>query len=150
MIFDRSHYEDILAVRVNNLKPKSVWEKRYRHINDFEQLLVDEGTTILKFFLHIDRDTQKERLQERLDVPAKNWKFDTSDLVARSKWEEYEVAHEDVFEKTSHPHAPWYIIPANKKWSRNLLVARIIVACMDDFHLSYPKVDFNPSEIVIE
>ena len=150
MIFDRSHYEDILAVRVNNLKPESVWSKRYRHINDFEQLLVDEGTIILKFFLHIDQETQKQRLQDRLNVPAKNWKFDPSDLVARSKWEEYAKAHEDVFAQTSHPHAPWYIIPANKKWARNLLVARIIVARMEDLHLSYPKVDFNPGEIVIE
>ena len=150
MIFDRSHYEDILAVRVNNLKPESIWKKRYQHINNFEQLLVDEGTIILKFYLHIDRAAQKQRLQERLDVPAKNWKFDASDLVARSKWDDYEKAHEDVFEKTSHPHAPWYIIPANKKWARNLLVARIIVSRIDDLHLSYPKVNFNPSEVVID
>lgn len=150
MIFDRSHYEDILAVRVNRLKPESVWKKRYQHINNFEQLLVDEGTIILKFFLHIDRATQKHRLQQRLDTPAKNWKFDPSDLVARKKWDEYEIAHEEVFAKTSHPHAPWYIIPANKKWARNLLVARIVVARLDDLHLSYPKVDFDPSEIVID
>lgn len=150
MIFDRSHYEDILAVRVNNLRPETIWKKRYQHINNFEQLLVDEGTIILKFFLHIDRATQKQRLQERLDVPAKNWKFDASDLVARNRWDEYEKAHEDVFSITSQPHAPWYIIPANKKWARNLLVARIVVACLDDLHLSYPKVDFKPSEIVID
>ena len=149
-IFDRSHYEDILAVRVNKLKPESVWKKRYQHINNFEQLLVDEGTIILKFFLHIDRATQKQRLQQRLDTPAKNWKFDPSDLVARKKWDEYEIAHEEVFAKTSHSHAPWYIIPANKKWARNLLVARIVVARLDDLHLSYPKVDFDPSEIVID
>ena len=149
-IFDRSHYEDILAVRVNHLRPKSVWEKRYQHINNFEQLLFDEGTIILKFFLHIDRATQKQRLQERLDIPAKNWKFDMSDLIARKRWNEYEKAHEEVFAKTSQLHAPWYIIPANKKWARNLLVARIVVARMDDLHLSYPKVDFNPSEIAID
>ena len=149
-IFDRSHYEDILAVRVNRLKPESVWKKRYQHINNFEQMLVDEGTIILKFFLHIDRETQKQRLQKRLDVPAKNWKFDASDLVARKRWNEYEIAHEEVFARTSHSHAPWYIIPANKKWARNLLVARIIVAHLDDLKLSYPKVDFNPSEIVID
>jgi polyphosphate kinase 2 (PPK2 family) len=150
MIFDRSHYEDVLAVRVNKLNPESVWKKRYRHINDFEQLLVDENTIILKFFLHIDRDTQKQRLQERLDIPAKNWKFDPSDLVARGKWKAYEEAHEDVFAKTAKPHAPWYIIPANKKWARNLLVARIVVACLDDLHLSYPAVDFDPSQVEVD
>ncbi len=150
MIFDRSHYEDVLAVRVNNLQPESVWKKRFRHINDFEHMLVDEGTVILKFFLHIDRKTQKERLQERLDTPAKNWKFDPSDLVARSKWEAYEKAYEEVFEKTSLPHAPWYIIPANKKWARNLLMARIVVTCLEDMQLSYPKVDYDPSKIEID
>lgn len=150
MIFDRSHYEDILAVRVNNLKPESVWKKRYQHIINFEQLLVDEGTIILKLYLHIDKMTQKQRLQERLNTPAKNWKFDTSDLVARSKWHEYEKAHQDVFEKTSLPNAPWYIIPSNKKWARNLLVARIVVARLNDLHLSYPKVDFKPDEIKID
>lgn len=149
VIFDRSHYEDVLAVRVNKLKPEAVWRKRYRHINDFEQLLVDEDTLILKFFLHIDSETQKNRLQQRLDVPAKNWKFDPSDLVARGQWKAYESAYEETFKKTSHPHAPWYIIPANKKWARNLLVARIVVACLDDLHLSYPRVDFDPKSIVI-
>jgi PPK2 family polyphosphate:nucleotide phosphotransferase len=150
MIFDRSHYEDVLAVRVNKLKPESVWKKRYRHINDFEQLLIDENTIILKFFLHIDRDTQKQRLQERLDTPEKNWKFDNSDLIARKKWEDYEAAHEEVFKKTSKPDAPWYVIPANKKWARNLLVARIVVERLDDLQLSYPKVTFDPSQIEID
>ncbi len=150
VIFDRSHYEDVLAVRVNNLTPETVWRKRYRHINDFEQLLTDENTIVIKMFLHIDRDTQRQRLQERLDIPAKNWKFDASDLVARSKWEDYEKAYEEVFAKTSHPHAPWYIIPANKKWARNLLVARIIVASLEDLHLSYPLVDYDPSSVEID
>lgn len=150
MIFDRSHYEDVLAVRVNELQPEEVWRKRYRHINDFEQMLTDEGTIIKKFFLHIDQDTQKERLQNRLDTPEKNWKFDQSDLVARSKWDDYIAAYEEVFAKTSYTHAPWYIIPANKKWARNLLVARIVVACLEDMHLSYPKVDFDPAKVVID
>lgn len=150
IIFDRSHYEDVLAVRVNNLKPEKVWRKRYRHIRDFEQLLYDEDTVILKFFLHIDRETQKKRLQERLDVPAKNWKFDKSDLVARSKWDAYVEAYEDVFAETASAHAPWYVIPANKKWARNLLVARIVVACLEDMHLSYPEVDYDPTQIVIQ
>ncbi len=150
IIFDRSHYEDVLAVRVNHLKPEAVWRKRYRHIRDFEQLLFDEDAIILKFFLHIDRDTQKKRLQERLDVPAKNWKFDKSDLVARGKWDAYVKAYEEVFKETTCKHAPWYVIPANKKWARNLLVARIVVACLEDMHLSYPKVDYDPSKIVIQ
>jgi PPK2 family polyphosphate:nucleotide phosphotransferase len=150
MIFDRSHYEDVLAVRVNQLQPESVWRKRYRHINEFERMLTDENTVILKFFLHIDRDTQKQRLQERLDTPAKNWKFDESDLVARSKWHAYVAAYEEVFAETSTDYAPWYIIPANKKWARNLIVARIVVACLEDMQLSYPKVDYDPSKIVIE
>jgi len=149
IIFDRSHYEDVLAVRVNKLKPESVWRKRYRHIRDFEQMLHDEETVILKFFLHIDRETQKKRLQERLDTPAKNWKFDKSDLVARDNWDAYIAAYEEVFKETACKHAPWYIIPANKKWARNLLVARIVVACLEDMHLSYPEVDYNPSGIVI-
>ena len=149
VIFDRSHYEDVLAVRVNELKPEFVWRKRYRHINDFEQLLVDEDTVILKLFLHINLETQKDRLQARLDTPSKNWKFDLSDLVARSKWKEYEEAYEEVFQKTSLVHAPWYVIPANKKWARNLLVARIVVACLEDLHLSYPEVDYDPSKVVI-
>jgi PPK2 family polyphosphate:nucleotide phosphotransferase len=150
MIFDRSHYEDVLAVRVNKLKPEAIWRKRYRHINDFEQLLVDDDTIIIKFFLHIDRDTQKQRLQERLDIPAKNWKFDPSDLVARAKWEAYEDAYEEVFAKTSLPKAPWYIIPSNKKWARNLLVARMVVARLEDLKLSYPKVTFDPNAVKID
>ena len=150
MIFDRSHYEDVLAVRVNELKPESVWRKRFRHIRDFEQMLFDEDTVIMKFFLHINRETQKKRLQERLDIPAKNWKFDRSDLVARSKWNDYIEAYEEVFSETACEHAPWYIIPANKKWARNLLVARIVVACLEDMHLSYPEVDYDPSKIVID
>lgn len=150
MIFDRSHYEDVLAVRVNNLKPESVWRKRFRHIRDFEQMLHDEDTIIMKFFLHIDRDTQKKRLQERLDTPAKNWKFDESDLVARKKWDEYTKAYEETFAETAYEHAPWYVIPANKKWARNLLVARMVVARLEDMHLSYPDVDYDPSKIVID
>lgn len=149
MIFDRSHYEDVLAVRVNQLKPEKVWRKRFRHIRDFEQMLVDEDTVILKFFLHIDRETQKKRLQERLDVPAKNWKFDESDLVARKNWDEYVKAYQEVFAETACKHAPWYVIPANKKWARNLLVGRIVVACLEDMHLSYPQVDYDPDQIII-
>ena len=150
VIFDRSHYEDVLAVRVNDLQPEEVWSKRFRHIREFERMLVDEGTIILKLFLHIDRDTQKKRLQERLDIPAKNWKFDRSDLVARKKWDAYIEAYEEVFSETSLDDAPWYIVPSNKKWARNLLVARMLVARLEDLHLSYPEVDYDPEQVVID
>lgn len=149
VVFDRSHYEDILAVRVNKLKPPKVWQRRYRHLVEFERMLTDEGTAILKFFLHIDQKTQRERLQERLDNPAKNWKFDQSDLVARERWGPYMKAHDEVFRKTSTAFAPWYVIPSNRKWARNLLVARIVVAYLESLHLTYPKVDFKPGEIRI-
>lgn len=150
VIFDRSHYEDVLAVRVNQLCDQARWRKRYEHINNFERLLFDEGTIILKLFLHIDKDTQKQRLQSRLDTPSKNWKFDPSDLIARDNWKAYQEAYEEVFQRTSHDHAPWYLIPSNKKWARNLIVARIITATLDDLHLTYPKVNFNPNEIDIQ
>lgn len=150
VIFDRSHYEDVLAVRVNELKPETIWRKRFRHIRDFEQMLIDEDTVILKFFLHIDLETQKRRLQERLDMPEKNWKFDQSDLVARSKWNDYLAAYEEAFQETSSENAPWYLIPSNKKWARNLLVARIVIARLEDMHLSYPEVDYDPKLIEID
>ena len=149
VVFDRSHYEDVLAVRVNELCEEALWQKRFQHINNFEQLLVDEGTIILKFYLHIDRIEQKARLQQRIDLPHKNWKFHPSDLVARKKWELYESAYEEVFEKTSLSHAPWYLIPSNKKWSRNLLITQIICATLDNLHLTYPKVKFNSDDTLI-
>lgn len=149
VIFDRSHYEDVLAVRVNELCPEEKWKKRFRHINNFEQLLHDEGTIILKLFLHIDKKTQKERLLKRLETPSKNWKFDPSDIVSRENWHKYELAYEEIFEKTSLEHAPWYIIPSNKKWARNLLVARIITSRLEALHLTYPKVNINLKDISI-
>ena len=149
VVFDRSHYEDVLAVRVNELCEEALWQKRFQHINNFEQLLFDEGTIILKFFLHIDRIEQKCRLQQRIDLPHKNWKFDPSDIVARKKWELYESAYEEVFEKTSLSHAPWYLIPSNKKWSRNVLIAQIICATLDNLHLTYPEVKFNSDDTII-
>ncbi len=149
VIFDRSHYEDVLAVRVNKLCSEDKWRKRFIHINNFEQMLHDEGTIILKLFLHINKKTQKERLLKRLDTPSKNWKFDASDLVSRDNWEQYESAYEEIFQKTSLEHAPWYIIPSNKKWARNLLVARIITSRLEALHLTYPKVSLNLKNISI-
>ncbi len=150
VIFNRSHYEDVLVVRVNDLQPKSVWEKRYGHIRDFEKLLFDEGTTILKFYLHIDRDEQKERLQARLDDPDKNWKFDAHDLEQRRFWDAYMRAFRDAIVETDRPHAPWYVIPANRKWYRDYAILNILVDTLEKLDLKYPKADFDPSTIVVE
>jgi PPK2 family polyphosphate:nucleotide phosphotransferase len=150
VIFNRSQYEDVLVVRVHSLVPEQVWKKRYDQINEFEGLLVEEGTTILKFYLHIDKKEQKERLQARLDEPDKNWKFNPGDLEERKLWPEYQKAYEDVLSKTSTDYAPWYIIPANRKWYRNLVIGKILVKTLKDMDMELPKVDFNPAEIVIE
>jgi len=150
VIFNRSQYEDVLVVRVHSLVPEEVWKKRYDQINEFERLLVEEGTTILKFYLHIDKDEQKQRLQARLDEPDKNWKFNPGDLEERKLWPEYQKAYEDVLSKTSTEYAPWYVIPSNRKWYRNLLIGKILVKTLKDMEMKLPEVDFNPKEIVIE
>lgn len=150
MIFNRSHYEDVLVVRVEGLVPDKVWKKRYDQINAFEKMLADEGTTILKFFLHISPEEQKERLQERLDDPAKNWKFNSGDLKTRAKWEEYEQAFEDVLNKTSTAWAPWYVIPANRKWYRNLVISEVVIDTLKDLKMQYPENKEDLSGIVIE
>lgn len=137
-IFNRSHYEDVLVVRVHNLVDASVWKKRYKQINEFEKTLADEGTTILKFFLNISKDEQKERLLERIDIKEKRWKFNPSDLEERKLWDEYMKAYEDVLSKTSTSYAPWYIIPANRNWFRNMTVAKIIVSALRDLKMAYP------------
>ncbi len=149
-VFNRSHYEDIIAVRVKNLAPQDVWEKRYKHIIDFEQMLVDEGTTVLKFFLHISKDEQKRRLQSRLDRPEKHWKFFPEDLADRARWDDFQTAYEDVFARTSTEQAPWFIIPADYKWYRDMAVSQIVTHALDQLGLEYPKVTWNPSEIVVE
>jgi PPK2 family polyphosphate:nucleotide phosphotransferase len=138
VIFNRSHYEDVLVVRVDGLVPEERWRKRYRHIRDFEQQLVDEGTTVLKFFLHISKDEQRERLQERLDDPEKHWKFDKNDLAVRAKWDAYQEAYEDALSETSTEVAPWYIVPANKKWYRNLVISTILVDTLKGLNLRPP------------
>jgi PPK2 family polyphosphate:nucleotide phosphotransferase len=150
VIFNRSHYEDVLVVRVHSLVGEDVWKKRYDQINAFERLLAEEGTTILKFYLHIDKKEQKERLQARLDEPDKNWKFNVGDLEERKLWPDYQKAYEDVLSKTSTDYAPWYIIPSNRKWYRNLLIGQIIVETLKELKMELPAVDFNPKEIVIE
>jgi PPK2 family polyphosphate:nucleotide phosphotransferase len=127
-VWNRSHYEEVLVVRVNELQPASVWRGRYARINAFEETLVERGTTVLKFMLHISRDEQRRRLQDRLTDPAKQWKFNTGDLKAREQWADYEAAYEDALGKCSTADAPWYVIPADHKWYRNLAVARILVS----------------------
>lgn len=150
VIFNRSHYEDVLIVRVHNLVPDEVWKRRYAQINDFERMLSEEGTTILKFYLHIDREEQKRRLQARLDDPEKHWKFNQEDLLERKLWPKYTRAYEDVLSKTSTEWAPWTIVPANHKWYRNLVVATLIVEALENLHMRYPAPQQGLEKIVIE
>lgn len=150
VIFNRSHYEDVLVARVEDLVPRRSWERRFDHINAFERMLADEGTTILKFYLHISRDEQKKRLQERLDDPSKQWKFNPGDLETRARWDDYMEAYEDVLAKTSTEHAPWYVVPANRKWFRNLFVAAAIIVTLRGLGMSYPPVDYDPGSITID
>jgi PPK2 family polyphosphate:nucleotide phosphotransferase len=150
VIFNRSHYEDVLVVRVHDLVPNSVWERRFKHIRDFERLLADEGTTILKFFLHIDSDEQKERFQSRLDTPHKRWKFRLGDLEERRLWNHYMTAYEEAISQTSTDWAPWHIIPANRKWYRNVVISRIIVDTLESLKMSYPEPEEDLDEVVIE
>jgi len=148
-VFNRSHYEDVLVARVKKLVPQSVWQKRFDHINAFEKLLHDQGTTILKFYLHISKAYQKQRLQRRLDRPDKHWKFNPADLAERRRWPTYRKAFEDVFSKCSTPWAPWYIIPAERRWYRNLLVAQTVVTALESLKMRLPKPDFDPTKIKI-
>ena len=138
-IFNRSHYGDVLIVRVNNLVSKKQWSKRFEHINDFEKMLTDEGVKILKFYLHISKNEQKQRLEKRITNPLKHWKIDEADFKERQKWEKYMNAYKDILEKCSTEWAPWYVIPSDKKWYRNLLVARIITKTMEQMKLQFPK-----------
>ncbi|MEM9283312.1 MAG: polyphosphate kinase 2 family protein [Verrucomicrobiota bacterium] len=150
VIFNRSHYEDIVAVRVRNILPESAWSLRYEHLVNFEKMLTDEGTTVLKFFLHISKEEQRERLQARLDEPDKNWKFNPGDLEDRALWDDFMAAYSDVLSRTSTKNAPWYVIPADRKWYRNLLVSDIVIKTLQGLEMSYPDIDFDPSAIKIE
>ncbi|MFV0444750.1 MAG: polyphosphate kinase 2 family protein [Planctomycetaceae bacterium] len=149
-IFNRSHYEDVLIVRVDNLVPESIWKQRYEQINNFEQHLVETGTTILKFFLHISNEEQKVRFQERLDDPLKHWKFSLEDLAKRKQWGEYMSAYEDVLERCTTKWAPWHVIPANQNWYRNLAIVRTIVGKLREMHPDYPPPEADFSGVTIE
>jgi PPK2 family polyphosphate:nucleotide phosphotransferase len=139
VIFNRSHYEDVLVVRVHNLVSEEVWSKRYAHINEFERMLADEGTTILKFFLHISKQRQAERFLARLDRPHKRWKFNPDDLDERARWEDYQNAFEAMLSKTSTPWAPWYVIPSDRKWYRNMSIASIMVDTLNNLNMQFPE-----------
>ncbi|MEO0416553.1 MAG: PPK2 family polyphosphate kinase [Verrucomicrobiota bacterium] len=149
-VFNRSHYEDIAAVRVRELVPEERWRKRFEHIRNFETMLIDEGTTIIKIFLHISLDEQKERLQARLDEPAKNWKFNEDDLIDRGLWPKHMEAYTDIVNQTSTEESPWYVIPADRKWYRNLVVSQILIDRLEALEMEYPSTDFDPKSIHIE
>ena len=150
VIFNRSHYEDIIAVRVKNLFPEEVWKRRERHVLEFERMLAEEGTTIVKIFLHISKSEQKKRLETRLENPMKHWKFNPDDLADRARWDDFMVAYEDVISKTSTEFAPWFVVPADRKWYRNLCVARIMLDTLKKLDMELPKIDWDPNGIRIE
>ena len=140
-IFNRSHYEDVLIVRVHGLVPEERWHKRYGHIRDFERMLTDEGVTIVKLFLAIDREEQRQRFQDRVDDPTKRWKFRFGDLEERKRWDDYRAAFEEMLQETSTAYAPWYLVPANRNWLRNLAVGEILADTLDDLKPAYPPAE---------
>lgn len=149
-IFNRSHYEDVLVVRVHKLVPEEVWKKRYAQINVFEELLADNNITVLKFFLHISKEEQKRRFQVRLDDASHQWKLSPADFAERKFWDDYVEAYEEALTKCSTQDAPWYVIPANHKWFRNLAVSRIIVRTLEGFKMKYPKPSFDFSHYKVK
>ncbi len=149
VIFNRSHYEDVLITRVNGWIDADTCKARYRHINEFERLLAENGTTILKFYLHISSDEQKKRLIERRDDPAKQWKFNPGDLATRAQWDDYMDAYADAIAATSTRHAPWYIVPANSKLQRNLIISSVICDALEGLKMDYPKPAPGIAEIEV-
>ena len=150
VVFNRSHYEDVLVVRVHDWIDDDLAEKRFRHIRAFEQMLADEGTTIIKVFLHISKDEQAERLQARLDEPDKNWKFSKGDLAERELWDDYQRVYEEAISETSTKDAPWYVVPADRKWYRNLAVSQNLIDTLEDLDLRYPDPEEGLEDVVIE
>jgi PPK2 family polyphosphate:nucleotide phosphotransferase len=148
-IFNRSHYEDVLIAKVRGFASKETIEQRYEQINDFERMLTENGTVILKFMLHISKKEQAERLQERLDDPRKRWKFNAGDLDDRKHWNEYQDAYETMLNRCSTPWAPWHVIPADRKWVRNAAIASIVKATLEEMNPTYPKVPWDPSDFTI-
>jgi len=150
VIFNRSHYEDVLVVRVHDLVPEEVWRRRYEHIAAFEKTLADEGTVILKLFLHISKDEQKERLQARLDDASKRWKFQVGDIAERARWDDYQEAYEDALSATSTEAAPWYVVPADRKWYRNLIVSQLLIDTLEGLDMSFPEPAEDLDHVVLD
>jgi PPK2 family polyphosphate:nucleotide phosphotransferase len=149
-IFNRSHYEDVGVVRVDELQPEEVWRRRYRHIREFERLLADEGTTIVKVWLHIGHDEQRERLQRRIDDPERNWKFEPHDIETRKKWSEHQAAYEEAIAETSTEWAPWYVVPAERRWARDVAIASILVETLEEMDPQLPPADPDIVGITVE
>jgi len=148
-VFNRSHYEDVLIVRVLGLVPEVRWRRRYRHINEFERLLAEEGTTILKFFLHVSKDEQRQRLQARLDNPEKIWKFNSGDLAQSETWDAYMAAYTEMLGRTSTEAAPWYVVPADHKWYRDVVIASVVAETLESMGLSYPAPEAGLEGVVV-
>jgi PPK2 family polyphosphate:nucleotide phosphotransferase len=149
-IFNRSHYEDVLVVRVKGFAPEERWRKRFRHIREFERLLADEGTRVVKIHLNMSKDVQRQRLQERIDDPEVNWKHNAGDLVDRVLWDNYTEAYQEAIEETDTSWAPWYVVPADKKWARNLAVAELLLEVLRDMDPRVPPADPALEGIVVE
>jgi PPK2 family polyphosphate:nucleotide phosphotransferase len=148
-VFNRSHYEDVIIVRVMNLTPRSLWRRRYDQINAFEKYLVENKIVLLKFFLHISKDEQAERLQARIDDPRKNWKFKPDDLKSRAKWAQFMKAYEDAINYCSTSYAPWHIVPANRKWFRDYVIAKTVIRALEGLNMGWPKSDTDLKKIKI-
>jgi PPK2 family polyphosphate:nucleotide phosphotransferase len=148
-IFNRSHYEDVVAVRVLELAEPEQWRRRYQHIREFERMLVDEGTALIKVFLHISRSEQRERLQQRIDDPTKHWKFDPADLDARADWDDFAAAYEEALTETSTEWAPWWVVPANHKWSRDVAVTQLLVTALQRMDPQYPPAAPGIHDVVV-
>ena len=150
VVFNRSHYEDVLITRVHGWIDDATAMRRFKQINNFEEALVEEGATILKFFLHISKDEQKQRLQDRLDDPAERWKFNIGDLAERKKWDEYQRVYQEAMNATSCPHAPWYVVPADRKWLRDIYISIVLVNVLSQLSMQYPDVPAELHKVVIE
>jgi PPK2 family polyphosphate:nucleotide phosphotransferase len=149
-IWNRSHYEDVLVVRVHKQVAKKIWKARYSQIRDFEKILCENGTTTVKFMLHISKDEQKKRLQARIDVPRKRWKFSPADLQERALWGNYQEAYEDAINCCATDYAPWYVVPANHKWARDLAIVEVVLRVLKKMNPCYPKIRFDPAAVTID
>ena len=149
-LWNRSHYEDVLVVRVHKLVPKKVWKERYDQIKSFEKILCQNGTTMIKFMLHISEEEQKKRLQDRIDTPKKRWKFNVGDLKERALWDDYQEAYEDAINCCATDFAPWHVVPANHKWARDLAIVEVVLRVLKKMKPRYPKIGFDPATVKID